>query len=166
MAKKVTAIKVEVPVGVEVKDFPADVIEKTEKMLEAAQTMDLTKVDETLELNNDEQKDVEQENLAATKKEPSKSDMIRSMYEEGQSVAEIAKALDSHYSFVYGVVKAKFGRPESNKGPSKSDKIREMADKGMTPGDIAKELNANYSFVHTVVKKHKAEQEDTTQEDK
>lgn len=92
---------------------------------------------------------------------PKKSDLIRSMYQEGKTVAEIAKELDSHYSFVYGVVKNMLGgaKPTADKGPSKSDQIRAMVDQGKTPGEIAKELNSNYSFVHTVVKKYKAELE-------
>jgi DNA invertase Pin-like site-specific DNA recombinase len=88
---------------------------------------------------------------------PKKSDIIRSMAQEGMSVADIARATNSHYSFVYGVVKNMLGgeKPTADKGPSKSDEIREMAAQGKTPGEIAKALNSNYSFVHTVVKAYK-----------
>lgn len=104
-------------------------------------------------------------------KAPTKSDLIRSMYEEGMAVADIARQTDSHYSFVYGVVKRHLGgeSPTRDKGPTKSDQIRELAATGMTPGEIAKELNSNYSFVHTVVKKWKEENDEvaaTTEEEK
>lgn len=153
---------------------------KNQTAVEAAVTVeknnlvvDLTKVDATLAMDKSTKKEVEAENVAATAqaqedeinttgtpKAPTKSDLIRSMYQEGMSVSKIAKETNSHYSFVYGVIKNMLGgeKPTSEKGPSKSDLIREYADQGMTPGEIAKELNANYSFVHTVVKKHRAEQ--------
>jgi hypothetical protein len=92
-------------------------------------------------------------------KAPTKSDMIRALFTEGATVAEIAKATNSHYSFVYGVCRAlKGSSPSEDKGPSRSDEIRAMADAGNTPGEIARALNANYSFVHSVVKKHREEQ--------
>lgn len=128
---------------------------KNEQVLEntvtVGGTIDLTKVEAL-----PEGQELTETPVAA----PKKSDLIRSMYQEGMSVAQIAKALDSHYSFVYGVVKNMLGgeKPTAEKGPSKSDTIREMAAAGKTPGEIAKELNANYSFVHTVVKKWKSEQ--------
>jgi hypothetical protein len=97
--------------------------------------------------------------VAVVPKAPTKSDLIRAMFTEGSTVAEIAKATNSHYSFVYGVCKTlKGSSPSESKGPSRSDEIRALADAGATPGEIAKALNANYSFVHSVVKKHRDEQ--------
>jgi hypothetical protein len=91
-------------------------------------------------------------------KAPTKSDLIRVMFTNGSTVAEIAKATNSHYSFVYGVCRAlKGSSPSESKGTSRSDEIRALADAGATPGEIAKALNANYSFVHSVVKKHRDE---------
>lgn len=98
--------------------------------------------------------------VVEAKKEPTKSDLIRAMYKSGSSVAEIAKATSSHYSFVYGVCRAVEGAsPTKQSGPSKSDDIRTLAAEGKTPGEIAKVLNSNYSFVHSVVKKWKEEQQ-------
>lgn len=89
-------------------------------------------------------------------KTPTKSDLIRALFTNGMSVAEIAKQTDSHYSFVYSVCRAlKGSSPSEDKGPSRSDEIRALADAGHSPGEIAKALNANYSFVHSVVKKHR-----------
>ena len=89
----------------------------------------------------------------------SKSTQIRSLYNEGLTVAQIAKELNCNYSFVYGVVKKecdKTGNPmtHSSKG-GKSTMIRNMWDKGMTIGEISKELNSNYSYVWTVVEKYR-----------
>lgn len=92
----------------------------------------------------------------------SKSTIIRSMYHEGCTVAEIAKEMNCNYSFVYGVVKKeseKAGTPmtKSAKG-GKSDTIRAMWTAGKTIGEISKELNSNYSYVWTVVDKFRTTQ--------
>ncbi len=89
-----------------------------------------------------------------------KSAAFRELYEAGMTVGQIAKFLDSHYSFVYGVISGTYGTVKSDKssGPSKSDTIRELAAQGMTPGEIAKQLNSNYSYVHSVVKKWRVQQ--------
>lgn len=89
----------------------------------------------------------------------SKSTMIRAMYTEGKTVAQIAKELNCNYSFVYGVVKSLCEKSgvamrRSPKG-GKSNTIREMWDQGLTVGEIAKELNSNYSYVWTVVDKYR-----------
>lgn len=88
----------------------------------------------------------------------SKSEVFRKMYKWGFSISEISNIMNSHYSFVYGVISNSFEIEKSQK-TSKSDIIREMCDKGMTVGNIAKELNSNYSFVHSVCKKYKESSE-------
>lgn len=156
MAKNNVSVKVELPAGLVGKEFPADVLEKTNSMIEAAQARTSGKIDLTKVVALPDNQELVETVHAA----PKKSDMMRSMYQEGMSVAQIAKATNSHYSFVYGVIKNFLGgaKPTSEKGESKSDQIRLLAAQGKTPGDIAKELNSNYSFVHTVVKKWKADQ--------
>lgn len=89
----------------------------------------------------------------------SKSAIIRDMYTQGYTVAQIAKEMNSNYSFVYGVVKAMCDKTgcemvRSERG-GKSDVIRTMWDEGKTIGEISKELNSNYSYVWTVVNKHR-----------
>ncbi len=105
----------------------------------------------TAKLN--ERKPAELKKMAETK-EISKSQVFKVMYEQGHTIGEIAKFMNAHYSFVYGVIANTYGAPgNKDQGPTKSDKIRELAAEGKTPGEIAKELNSNYSFVHSVVKK-------------
>jgi transposase len=81
------------------------------------------------------------------------------MYDQGSTVSEISKELNSHYSYVYGVIErytSKTGTEiRKTERTSKSDTIREMFDSGMKVGEIAKNLNSNYSFVFSVVKKYK-----------
>jgi transposase len=93
----------------------------------------------------------------------SKSEQIRNMYLEGRNINEIAKELNSNYSFVYTVVKKLCDKNglelRHTVTDSKSDKIRSMWDNGMTVGQISKELNTNYSYVWTVVEKYRKEQE-------
>ncbi len=90
----------------------------------------------------------------------SKSDLMRQLYDEGLTVAQIAKRLKSNYSFVYSVIKRykEEGAPERKK-ETKSEIMRRMYDEGKTVAQIAKELNANYSFVYGVIKRYKEELE-------
>lgn len=90
----------------------------------------------------------------------SKSELFRNLYDAGMDISDIAKEMNSHYSFVYGVISGS-RELRSTKKESKSDIIREMALQGMTPGQIAKQLNSNYSFVHSVVSKNKKSTEST-----
>ena len=89
-------------------------------------------------------------------KEGTKSELIRQMLAEGKSVAEVAKATNSHYSFVWGVAQRFFKGdiPTSNKskGDSVSQKIRDMYDEGKSKSDIKKALLVDYSFVYSVIK--------------
>jgi transposase len=86
----------------------------------------------------------------------SKSDLMRKLYDDGMSVSEISKTLESHYSFVYGVIQRHTdGVIRQTVKESKSDVIRKMYDDGSTIGEIAKQLNSNYSYVFSVVKKHR-----------
>lgn len=91
----------------------------------------------------------------------SKSDLMRQLYDEGLTVAQIAKRLKSNYSFVYSVIKRykEEGAPERTRTETKSDQMRRMFNQGMTVAQIAKELNANYSFVYGVIKRYKEELE-------
>lgn len=89
-------------------------------------------------------------------KEGTKSEQIRQMLSEGKSVAEVAKATNSHYSFVWGVAQRFFkgNIPTSNKskGDSLSQKIRDMYDAGKSKSEIKKALLVDYSFVYSVIK--------------
>lgn len=86
----------------------------------------------------------------------SKSDLMRKLYENGKSVSDISKLLNSHYSFVYGVIdRYSDGNIRKEVKESKSDVIRNMWDKNMSVGEISKELNSNYSYVFSVVKKYR-----------
>lgn len=88
----------------------------------------------------------------------SKSEMMRYLYDEKMSVADIQRFMNCHYSFVYGVISSS-RTIEKDAKESKSDIIRKMYDDGKKVGEIAKELNSNYSFVFGVVKKYKANSE-------
>lgn len=89
----------------------------------------------------------------------SKSATIRQMTDQGMSVSQIARELNSNYSFVYGVVQrhkaATNGGVTATKKNSVSGQIRTLFDAGKSIADIKKELNLDYSFVYSVVKAHK-----------
>ena len=89
----------------------------------------------------------------------SKSSIIRQLTDEGKTVAEIAKELNSNYSFVYGVVQRHRGATNEKtttvRANSISGQIRKLFDSGKTVAEIKKELGLDYSFVYSVVKAHK-----------
>lgn len=89
----------------------------------------------------------------------SKSSIIRQLTDEGFTVAQIAKELNSNYSFVYGVVQrhrgATNGETAAVRVDSISGQIRKLFDSGKTVAEIKKELGLDYSFVYSVVKAHK-----------
>lgn len=84
-----------------------------------------------------------------------KSAMFVHLYENGMSIADIAKSAGAHYSFVHGVIKRKC-EISNNHRETKTDKIIEFFNTGMTVKEISVELDAHYSFVHGVVKRYKA----------
>lgn len=89
----------------------------------------------------------------------SKSSIIRQLTDEGKTVAQIAKELNSNYSFVYGVVQRHRGATNEKtttvREKSISGQIRALYDTGKTTAEIKKELGLDYSFVYSVIKAHK-----------
>lgn len=88
----------------------------------------------------------------------SKSAMMRYLYDNEVSIADIQRAMNCHYSFVYGVISSS-REVRHEVTSSKSDEIRKLVDEGKKVGEIAKLLNSNYSFVFGVVKKYNASKE-------
>jgi transposase len=86
-----------------------------------------------------------------------KSDQIRQLTDQGQTVAQIAKKLNSNYSFVYGVVSRykQFGPPKDRKANSKSERVRQMYHDGKKIPEIRKELGLDYAFVYGVIQRMK-----------
>jgi molybdenum-dependent DNA-binding transcriptional regulator ModE len=98
----------------------------------------------------------------------SKSDEFRRMHEEGMTVAEIAKATNSNYAFVYGVIERHCQKTGSTmrtteKG-GRAEEIRQLWRDGFTPGEIAKQMNANYTYVWGVCNKLRKQLEQINKE--
>ena len=89
----------------------------------------------------------------------SKSEMIRSYYNEGLSVGECAKRVGVRYQFAYNVIskmcKKKGEEVRRVNKVTRASQFREMFDEGYNVGQIAKALNANYNQVHQVISKYK-----------
>lgn len=88
----------------------------------------------------------------------SKSEKIRKLYENGLTIANIAKILNINYSFAYQTVSKyceKANIPKITKDPkdSKAAKIRELFENGENIGNIAKSLNSNYCYVWNICNK-------------
>jgi predicted DNA-binding ArsR family transcriptional regulator len=88
----------------------------------------------------------------------SKSSTIRAMLDQGRTVSEIAKTMNSNYSFVYGVAQRHLNRVPKAPKDSISEKIREMYLQGQSIAQIRKELNIDYSFAYSVIKRLKQQE--------
>lgn len=84
----------------------------------------------------------------------SKSDEMRKLYDEGKTIAEIARIMNTYYSFVHRVIQ-RHKEPPRPQVLSKSEQIRKLFDEGKKVDEIAKELKLDRSFVYGVVKRHK-----------
>jgi hypothetical protein len=79
-----------------------------------------------------------------------KSYRFKMLFDEGLSVSEISKVMDSVYSFVYGVIdKYSDGEIRNNKEKKGEWKEKFIEDfkKGLSVGEISKKYNKNYSYV-------------------
>lgn len=85
----------------------------------------------------------------------SKSQVFRVLYENGLGIADIARLMESHYSFVYGVISISPLEKRVNTQVSKAQMIRDEFERGKTPKEISIEMNTNYSYVYNVIRKYK-----------
>lgn len=90
-----------------------------------------------------------------------KSDQIRELHDKGHTIAEIARELNTYYSFVYRVVKRYTDPQVDNRPKSKSQRIRELYNEGKSVDEILAILTeegvmVDRSHVYGVVKKHRA----------
>ena len=86
-----------------------------------------------------------------------KSAKMRQLYDLGLDLAEIAKALNVRYQFVWNVIDIHTAgaiRSQSSK-VTKSAEFRKYFDEGKTCAQIAKITNSNNNFVNSVIKRYK-----------
>jgi transposase len=104
-----------------------------------------------------------------TTSEPTMTSRIKALLADGNSVADIAKALDVRYQLVYQTMKRTgqtFVPANRARVPvvltnedgveiemSRAEAIRTLSSNGMAVGKIAKELNCTYQTVYQTVKK-------------
>lgn len=94
-------------------------------------------------------------------KKPSKSQLIREMYEQGKSVSTIAKELGVNYAMAYQITQryceSKGIKHTTNKDnvESKASIVRKLYREGLTIGEIAKQLNSNYSYIWSICDKER-----------
>lgn len=100
-------------------------------------------------------KEIEMDKRVDYIKVDSKSQVFRVLYENGLDVASIARMMESHYSFVYGVISISPLEKRVNNKVSKAQLIREEFERGKTPKEISIEMNTNYSYVYNVIRKYK-----------
>ena len=92
---------------------------------------------------------------------PSKSDQIRHLHDQGMSVAEIAKELNTYYSFVYRVLARYIKRcPTQRNGKNITTEVRNLWKKGKSVDEIMKTLEApesRRSYIYSMVQRFKKE---------
>ena len=89
----------------------------------------------------------------------SKSEKFRRLYEVGVEVKDISKIMNSHYSFVYGVIERSYGEVKSKRKSeeSKSSRMKKLYDDGYSIGEISRMLESNYSYTWRVINKYRNE---------
>ena len=88
----------------------------------------------------------------------SKSQQMRDLHEQGMSIADIARELQTYYSFVHRVIKryeAEKANPKTKKLPV-AQQIRQLCDEGKTVDQIHEILNVDKARIYSTMKKHKA----------
>lgn len=92
----------------------------------------------------------------------SKSAKMKTLFDMGLEVKEIANVLGVRYNFVYNVISNHCNmngiQVETNKRESKRDKIIELHEQGLSNKEISIELKTNYNYVFNVIKAYKRAQ--------
>ena len=93
----------------------------------------------------------------------SKSSKIKTLFESGLGVKEIATLLDIRYNFAYNVISNYIITSDieviKEEKTNKKQVVIEMFLAGKSNKEIAIELKTNYNYVYKIVKEYKAKQE-------
>jgi len=106
-------------------------------------------------------------------KPATKSDRIRALHKKGLSVAEIAREMNTYYSFVHRVVNrmqeqeqeqkqntdaTKQTKKQTKKRTKKQQIIELHFEQGKTVDEISALIDADTGYVYSTIKKHKETQ--------
>jgi len=98
-------------------------------------------------------------------KPATKSDRIRALHKKGLSVAEIAREMNTYYSFVHRVVNRMQEQEQDTdatkqtKKQTKKQQIIELYfEQGKTVDEISALIDADTGYVYSTIKKHKETQ--------
>lgn len=101
-----------------------------------------------------------EQNKLLKNEEISKSQKMKTLFEAGLSIKEIAELINVRYNFVYNVISNYVVTSEveiiKEEKINKKQIIIEMFNKGLTVKEIAIELKTNYNYVYKIVKEIKA----------
>lgn len=79
---------------------------------------------------------------------------MRELYDQGKSVADIARELHTYYSFVHRVIRRHLAEA-APKPKSISGQIRDLCDEGKTVDEIHAILKVDKARIYSTMKKHK-----------
>lgn len=90
-----------------------------------------------------------------------KSAQVRELFDQGKSVSEIARELNTYYSFVYRVIERYTGEKPPTRGRGYiCEAVKKLLKQNKDVSDIMKELGFDESrrgYVYTLVRRYKKE---------
>lgn len=101
-----------------------------------------------------------EQNKLLKNEEVSKSQKMKTLFEAGLTIKNIAELLDVRYNFVYNVISNYIITSDieviKEEKVNKKQIISEMFNNGLSVKEIAIELKTNYNYVYKIVKEIKA----------
>lgn len=101
-----------------------------------------------------------EQNKLVKNEEVSKSQKMKTLFEAGLTIKNIAELLDVRYNFVYNVISNYIITSDieviKEEKVNKKQIISEMFNNGLSVKEIAIELKTNYNYVYKIVKEIKA----------
>lgn len=101
-----------------------------------------------------------EQNKLLKSEEVSKSQKMKTLFEAGLTIKNIAELLDVRYNFVYNVISNYIITSDieviKEEKVNKKQIISEMFNNGLSVKEIAIELKTNYNYVYKIVKEIKA----------
>lgn len=95
--------------------------------------------------------DAKQVEEVVSNTEMSKSARVKTLFEHGLEVKEIAQLLNIRYNFAYNVIQnyiiVNDIQVETTKKETKKDGVFALFDQGKKLGEVSKELKMNYNYV-------------------
>ena len=112
-----------------------------------------------MKIKNEKNLTKAEQNKLIKNEEVSKSQKMKTLFEAGLTIKNIAELLDVRYNFVYNVISNYIITSDieviKEEKVNKKQIISEMFNNGLSVKEIAIELKTNYNYVYKIVKEIK-----------